>query len=389
MAEQQEDLPSIVHFTTVHARTDTRIRVKETASLAKGLSEAVALYVQDGKGSERDQIVGVDVVDTGFAPKGRVRRMVFGAWRIYQAVRKARPKVAHFHDPELIPVGIALKLSGIKVVYDIHEDVPRQILKKGYMPTLIRRPVAWAMEAGEWIAARVFDGLVPATPKIAERFPPAKTVVVQNFPLLSEWPAVVEGSQGQRPAEFAYVGWITRIRGAREMVQALEIVGKRQPVRLQLAGGFQPPSLEAELTALAGSQHLNYQGWASRVEVAQMLGQVRAGLVLFHPAPNHVDAQPNKMFEYMAAGLPVIASDFPLWRQIVDGAGCGLLVDPLNPEAIAEAMQWLLDHPNQAEAMGRRGREAVERVYQWEPEAHKLLDLYRRLLGRNSREVLT
>ncbi|AHE97850.1 glycosyl transferase [Thioalkalivibrio paradoxus ARh 1] len=375
------------HMTNVHPRTDIRIRVKEASSLAETLGVPVSLFVQDGLGDETDEN-GMRVIDTGLVSGGRLRRMSVGAWRMYRAVHKARPKVAHFHDPELIPVGLALKLSGIKVVYDIHEDVPRQIQNKKYLPALIRHPVAWTVEAVEWVAAHIFDGLVPATPRIAERFPAAKTVVVQNFPLLSEWPSVVEANYAQRPEHVAYVGGITRKRGAVEMIQALEVIAERQPVRLQLAGGFQPSGLEVELKALAGWQHVDYRGWASRPEVAQMLGQVRAGLVVLHPTANYPDAYPVKMFEYMAAGLPVIASDFPLWRQIVDGAGCGLLVDPLNPRAIAEAMQWLLDHPEEAEAMGRRGREAVERVYHWEPEAEKLLDLYRRLLGGETREVI-
>jgi len=90
-----------------------------------------------------------------------------------------------------------------------------------------------------------------------------------------------------------------------------------------------------------------------------------------------------KMFEYMAAGLPVIASDFPLWRRIVDGAGCGLLVDPLDSAAIARAMQWILDHPEEAEAMGRRGGAAVESNYDWAGEAKKLIGLYCQILGRS------
>ena len=82
----------------------------------------------------------------------------------------------------------------------------------------------------------------------------------------------------------------------------------------------------------------------------------------------------------MAASLPVIASDFPLWRQIVDGAGCGLLVDPLDPKAIAGAIQWLLDNPHEAEAMGRRGRQAVATEYNWDRETRKLVALYNRML---------
>lgn len=369
----------LIHFTTVHPRGDTRIRVKETASLAEGMGAGVALYVQDGKGPERDEVSGVEVVDTGLPPRGRARRMVVGAWRMYRAVRSARPRVAHFHDPELIPVGLALKLSGIKVVYDVHEDLPRQILGKHWISLWLRRPVAGAAEAFEWLAGRAFAGVVAATPTIARRFPDHKTVTVQNFPILAELVAPDPVPYGQRPPHFAYVGGITGIRGSREMVAA---TGRMDDpaCRLQLAGGFSPATHGDELAGLPGWHRVEFHGWASRPEVAAILGNVRAGLVVLHPTKNYPDAYPVKMFEYMAAGLPVIASDFPLWREIVDGAGCGLLVDPQDPAAIAQAMEWLLAHPEEAEAMGRRGREAVERQYNWAPEAEKLLALYERLL---------
>jgi hypothetical protein len=371
----------IIHFTTVHTRTDTRIRIKQTASLAGNLTASVALFIQDGKGFEADESSGMRVEDTGPKPRSRAFRMTLGAWRMLRAVQKARPDVGHFHDPELIPVGLALKLSGIKVVYDVHEDVPRQILTKYYLPAVFRKPAAWFMEAVEWIAGRCFDAIVPATPKIAMRFPAGKTVVVQNFPILKELIAPEPMSYEQRPPHFAYVGGITRARGAVEMVEAVGRVSSGK-AGLRLAGAFSPKSLRPEIEALLGWKKIDFLGWADRKQVAKLLGNVRAGLVVLHPTERYPDAYPVKMFEYMAAGLPVITSDFPLWREIVDGAGCGLLVDPLDPEAIAKAMQWILEHPAESEAMGRRGRQAVEERYNWEQEAKKLIRLYQRLLNK-------
>lgn len=369
----------IAFCSTVHPRNDTRVRIKEISSLAREFAQPVFFFVQDGKGDERDPHTGVTVIDTGPAPRSRWLRILAGVWRMYRTVLAARPAIVHFHDPELIPMGFLLKLSGIRVIYDVHEDVPLQILSKDWVPPTLRRPISKLIEGIEAVAGRAFDAVVVATPSIGLRFPRENTVLVQNFPLLDELVAASAQPYAERTANFAYVGVITVERGAREMVSALA----RDPaegMRLVMAGEIYPSGLRAELEKLDGWQQVEFIGFANRTQVADLLGRARAGLVIFHAEPNHVEAQPNKMFEYMAAGLPVIVSDFPLWREIVDGAQCGLLVDPLDAGAIAAAMDWILRNPVDAEAMGRRGRQAVERTYNWVPEADRLIVCYRRLL---------
>lgn len=373
---------NIAHLTNVHPRSDIRIRIKEVESLATTLDEPVILLVQDGKGEAVEAGGKIRIIDTGPVPGGRLARMSLGVIRMWRAVSALQPKVVHFHDPELMVAGFALKLSGYRVVYDVHEDVPRQVLTKYWLPAMARRPLSWILSAMEWLAAQVFDAIVPATPKIAERFPARNTTVVQNFPLLSELVTRDGTPYGKRPPHFAYIGGITRIRGILEMVDAMKHMAAKQgkDPRLHIAGTFQPGELQAETEASAGWRQVDFHGWVDRPQVAKILGDVLAGLVTFLPAPNHMDAYPNKIFEYMSAGLPVIVSDFPLWRRIVDDSGCGLPVDPLDPAAIAAAMQWILDHPAEAEAMGQRGRRAVEKYYNWETEAGKLATLYKKLL---------
>lgn len=368
----------IIHFTTVHPRTDTRIRVKEAATLARVWPGAVALYVQDGKGDETGASDGVAVHDTGAPERGRLRRMTLGAFRMYRAVRRARPRIAHFHDPELLPWAMLLRLWGIRVIYDVHEDAPATVLSKAYLPVGVRRPLAWGLRAMERLALVSLSAIVAATPAIGRNFA-GKAVLVQNFPLPDELSFATPPPYDDRPPHFAYIGGITAIRSASEMVEAVGLLDTPE-ARLQLGGAFAPATLELNVASLEGWSRVEYRGWVGREEVRQILSKVRAGLVLFHPLPNHVRAQPNKLFEYMAAGLPVIASDFPLWREIVEGAGCGLLVDPQDPRAIADAMQWILDNPEEAADMGRRGRAAVEERYNWEAESDKLIALYRRLL---------
>lgn len=367
----------IAHITNVHPREDTRIRIREAGSISTVLGEPVALLVQDGKGDCLEEDGIIRIIDTGPKPRGRLARMTLGVFRMLCAIRSLRPRLVHFHDPELIPLGLILKCFGHRVVYDVHEDLPRQVLIKYWLPGFARRPVSWIVSGVEWLAARIFDAIVPATPKIAERFPPRKTTAVQNFPILNELVNVETVPYGKRPAIFAYIGGLTQERGACEMINSLNHI---ENARLFFAGGFQPDTLRTEVEALPGWQRVEFAGWASRKQVAEILGNARAGLVVLHPTRRYLDAWPTKMFEYMSVGLPVIVSDFPLWRGIVEDAGCGLLVDPLDPQAIADAMQWILDHPEEAEAMGQRGRAAVEKHYNWDTEAEKLIVLYNKLL---------
>jgi len=375
-------MAGIVFLTTVHPRNDTRIFFKEARSLAGRFPGEVLLMVADGHGHDAGESGTVAVRDLGSLEGGRIRRALLGPRRAWSAIRRINPVVVHFHDPELIPLGIALKLSGCRVIYDVHEDVPRQILSKDWLPALIRRPVAAAMGAVEFSAARVFDAVVAATPSIAKRFPAAKTVTIQNYPILRELEAAVPVPYAERPLHFVYPGVIAAIRGAEEMIRAVHLLGDLAGVKLELAGGINPSDYASTLRALPGWESVVYHGEVARAGVARMLGTARAGLVVHHPVPNEVEAQPIKLYEYMSEGLPVIASDFPLLREIVEGCGCGLLVDPMDPRAIANAMRWILDHPLEAERMGERGREAVERSCSWDQEAAKLVELYLKVYAK-------
>lgn len=369
----------LVHLSTVHPRNDTRIFIKQVHTLSSALTKGVSLVVADGFGDSH-QPGQPAIFDLGKLPASRFKRAVIGNFRAFVFLRRTKPQLVHFHDPELILLGLLLRLRGCKVIYDVHEDVPRQTMSKHWIPVIFRWPVATVTAAMEWLAGKAFSAIVPATPTIAARFPVGKTVLVQNFPIRSELVLVDPLPYLERPPKFAYVGGIADIRGGKAMVQALEYMDDLPEVRLEMAGGISPESFGAELRELSGWSNVTYRGIIVRQEVARLLGSARAGLVLFQPMPNHVDAQPNKMFEYMSTGLPVIASDFPLWREIIVGAECGLLVNPLDPRAVANALRWVLEHPLEAEAMGQKGQEAVHKIYNWEREAAELVGLYNKLL---------
>jgi len=373
--------PVIAHVTTVHVRTDTRIRLREATSLAKQFPGNVTLFVQDGLGDDPRPGSGAAIRDTGPRIESRLLRMTLGSWRMYRAVSAVRPTVVHFHDPELIPVGFLLKRKGARLVYDVHEDVPLDILSKYWIPGWLRRPVAWAVGRIEALAARDLDAIVAATPSIAEKFPPDRTVLLRNLPILDELVPPSEQPYSARAPDFAYVGGLTEGRGIPDMVQAIGLLHTATGSKLLLGGRFVPATLAEEVRGLPGWECVKFLGWTDRGTMAAVLGSVRAGILPFRAIPNHMDAAPNKLFEYMAAGIPVIASDLPFIRKIIMEERCGVLFEPSSPETLASAMQWVLENPEESEAMGRRGRAAIERTYSWDREERALLALYHTLLG--------
>ena len=121
---------------------------------------------------------------------------------------------------------------------------------------------------------------------------------------------------------------------------------------------------------------IKYIGSISRKEVNDLYSRSRAGIVIYQPAENHIKSQPIKLFEFMAAGLPVIASDFELWKEIVENTKCGICVNPTDSMRVREACEYLLNHPVEAQEMGKRGHSAVISNFCWQSEEEKLINLY-------------
>lgn len=364
----------ICHFSSAHTDRDTRIVLKQCRTLAANGYD-VSLVVPSSRG--RHQFDGIDIYPLRRYTRGK--RMVVGAFRAFRKALGVRAKVYHFHDPELLPYGLLLKIMGKKVIYDVHEDLAKDILDKEWINPWIRKPASKIFCLFERFCSRFFDAIVTATPSIRQGFRQDKSICVENFPIMDELSFGEAVSYESRPKQFVYVGGLSAIRCAREMVQALEKVADGE-VSLRIAGPFNSEELEVEVARSLGWAQVNYTKWADRREVARLLASARAGLVLFYPVANHVEARPNKLFEYMAAGLPVIASNFPAWRDIVERECCGLMVDPLSTDAIAGAMKWILENPDAASRMGESGRAAVRSKYNWESESFKLLEVYRTVL---------
>jgi len=364
----------VCHMSSAHPANDIRIFHKQCASLVQQGFEvhlvAAGNLAPDNKGVTHHSL---PVRTKG----GRLGRMLFRVWQTWRLAKQSQASLFHFHDPELLPYGLLLKWQGKIVIYDAHEDLPRDIMTKNWIPHPARRSLSWLTEKVENGIARRLDTVVAATPFIRERFEAAgaRAVDVKNYPMIDELkPAANATPTTQR--SICYLGAIGIQRGILDMLKAVEDL----PLRLIIAGNFMDAQSESLARSSPGWAKVDFRGQVSRAEVAGILAESELGLCLLHPIPTFRESLPIKLFEYMSAGIPVLSSTIPLWQEIVDKAQCGLCVDPQNAAAIREAILWVMDNPREAKAMGLRGMEAVQRKYSWDVEAGRLIGVYEDLL---------
>ena len=351
----------VCHLTSAHPQEDIRIFHKECTSLASAGYRTYQIA-----GGKRYKKFGVRQIGIGEPVSGRLKRMLVTSHRVYRAAKKLDADVYHFHDPELLPYGLKLKKRGKKVIFDSHEDVPGQIMDKYWIPGVLRKLVSGIYQRYETHVVKRLDAVVAATPHIAEKFAgrAKRVVVVNNYPKLDDV-IFQEGSFDERDAVVCYAGGIDENRGESIMKNAM----KKVPGELQIAGDH------AEVT----EENVRYIGRLDRAGVNELYGRSVVGLCILKPIENYFYSQPIKMYEYMAAGIPFVCSDFPGWRKVAEESGGGICVDPEDTDAIAEAISGLLSDRRKAEEMGRKGHAYVTENCTWEKEEEKLLALYRTL----------
>lgn len=361
----------IIHVSSAHPWTDNRIHYREAASLAEAGHEVILIAVKSAVDGPN---VGVTVL---CIPRlSRARRVVVSTLRAITLALKQNGDVYHLHDPELIWAIPLLRLLRKRVLYDAHEDLPIQVLSKSYVNS-ISRP-ALSIFAHLLVKVAGFsDGVVAATEQVASRFPSQKTTVVHNYPPLRTKELHLSPIS-RRPGSLVYVGGIGELRGVKVMIEALADAQMPAGWRLKMAGGMSS-DLEARLSSMPGWASVDYYGLLSPDGARDLLLEAKVGFLLLQNTKAYRDSLPTKMFEYFAAGVPVVASDFPIWRGIVEQYDCGLLVDEKSAGAVANAVRRYVDDPDLLARHSVNARKAAERSLNWAPEAVALLGVYDRL----------
>lgn len=291
--------------------------------------------------------------------------------------------VYHFHDPELIPIGLLLRALGKKVIYDMHEDVTGQIRDKAWLPTWSRAGIARTYSALQAFAGRHFSALITANDEIAAHAAGLneRTVTIGNFPRMEDIPSDPEfTTERYAKSQVVDFGGIGRRTCTPSVVQALSLLPQDCPARLLLAGSIESGSSITNVMQSPGWERVDFLGKLTRSQTLSALMNASVALVLFSRNRNHLGVGSNRLFEAMAAGVPVLTSNFPKWRELIESIGCGLTVDPDDPQAIAEALEYLCSNPTVCREMGQRGHDAVRTGLNWDREKVKLLSLYASLL---------
>lgn len=367
----------VVHLTTVHHPYDPRIYHKQCMSLQQANYDVtlIAQRAEDQTDASKP-IKHIPLKNYG----SRLKRMVFGAFDAYKKAKKLNAHIYVFHDPELLLVGALLKKKSNIVIYDIHEDYVTSILQKNYLKKPVRHLLAKGYKLIENIVTRKMEL------SLAEKYYKdiyKRGTCILNYPLMNEKFMNHKRKETSIEKKLLYTGNVTDDRGALIHASLPEIDPN---VTVQFVGKCSS-KLADKMYEVAGEhkKQVQIEGIDTFIEKDQMESMYLnhpwlAGLALFPPTEHYMKKELTKFFEYMNVGLPIICSDFPVWKEFIDLYQCGIAVNPYDETDIKTAIEMLHQNPDLVKEMGENGKKAVLEKLNWKVEERKLLRWYDELL---------
>ncbi|WP_281541801.1 glycosyltransferase [Maribacter aestuarii] len=360
----------------MHPRRDTRIFYRECVSLFKSGYD-VYLLVADGKGDEL--VEGVQVLDIGLE-SSRIKNFFKSGSKIRKKVEELKPSLVHFHDPELMFVGKQLSSKfQIPVVFDIHENITVQILDKTYIPKFLRGLVSLVYKKVEQYYLKYFH-LIIAEHSYQHVYTNKgrSLTTVLNMPDLRHFEPYINNNRAGN--EIFYIGGISNERGLDVTLEALKILKSRgTDFFMHYIGPISEEKI-VELPIREIKENVKFYGRMDSKEGFEVSKKCVVGLSVLKPIKNYVESYSTKIFEYMAIGLPVITSNFPLYQKVVERYDCGFCVEPYSSNELADSIEELILNPDLVNQMGENGQRAVNKKYSWASEEEKLLRRYKNLI---------
>lgn len=364
----------VIHLTSVHPWNDNRIFHKECVSLAQ---EGFDVYLI-APATEEKVVNGVHIIPLSEV-RSRLLRILIQPIRLFFKGIQLEGDIYHFHDPEIIPVGIILRFLGKKVIYDIHENVSASLKTRPYLLTIFQQIIPCFFRYFENIFVRLFSTIVTARSDIAENFKHKNLIVLRNFPIVSSKLEIKDKNYPKDKYKIIYAGRMTPIRGIIELIDAFENV---ENLELLLLGKFYSNKFKQQCMARPGWKNTKYLGLVNPDQVLNIIRDADVGIVTFLPAPNHMTTLATKPFEYMACGLPVVMSHFDYWKKFFQNHA--IYVDPTHSNDINTKLKKLVSNYDLMKQMGECNRQRILNELNWEVESKILFQIYERLLyGRS------
>ena len=365
----------ICYFTS-KVSTDIRVFRKECSSLVKA---GYDVYLVSPNAKEEIKN-GVHIIGVPYNKKGTFSRLFVLPWLLYNKALSIDADIYHFNDPASLRYGTKLKRKGKKVIFDSFEDHPTLFFEKKTLPYAIRYLLSKIYSVYEFHKCKKFDALILCYHWTQERLNKAckNNQLVFNFPILEKNTTKKHDIHG---TAICYAGLISKMWKIENIIKSLAPI---EDVKFILAGNPADKSYLEQLISNENWHKVNYLGQVKHEAVNdEIFSKSNIAMALLDYIPlckgNIGNMSNNKLFEYMLAGLPVICTDFILWKEVVEENECGICVNPNNVNEITDAINYLIKNPDIAIKMGENGRRMVQKKYSWEFEEKKLLEIYRSL----------
>jgi len=359
-------------ITTVHDRFDGRIFHRQAITLKNAGYKITFLVPGNFNGIEE----GIHIISFPVM-RNKYKRLLSNI-RIVRTALKLKADIYHFHDPDFILFGVALKwISKQVVIFDVHEDFSLVLLERDWIPKWLRKIYSTIYRFVEKSASKVFDGFITATDHIQTLFPKEKCIVVHNYP---ENNNIRLNQKNTISNSLVYIGGLTPIRGIEEMLKAVVISRDKLSIEIHIYGQFTDMNYEKKIMSIFNHEYIHFHDVLPMNEMYQKVSQYSAGIICYLPLPNHIESMPNKIFEYMMLGLPIIGTNFPLWKKIIDENGCGLTCNSSNSKEISDCILSLFSDANELENKARTSSIVYNNHYSWENEKRVLLNFYSSIL---------
>ncbi|MBC1435201.1 glycosyltransferase family 4 protein [Listeria rocourtiae] len=374
MANKVLDSKKVFVYSTVHVWNDTRIYYKEIETLLQAGYQVEQMAVETAQQPE----LRANLTQHIFKKGSRLKR--FARWlRIYRAIRQSDAEYYHFHDPELLLLLPILRKKKGTFIYDMHENFPKALETKAWIPAILRKPLAKVIKWIERKCLKYCDQVIFAESSYKKDYPyiTQTTEDILNYPTYQpSFSSIKDTAQ-----TLLYVGGIEENRGLWIMLDVLKSLRQSgyEYLKLKLIGPiFDADNEKIDIFAKEHGliSHIERLGRIPNSEISSHMATATVGLCLLKPIPNYMESMATKMFEYMSAELPMVVSNFPMWSKLMQETRSGYSVDPLNRAEITDAIDGLLRSEVLQQKMGANGRLYYEKTYNWTKEGEKLLALY-------------